>query len=260
MEYPLIPPPYHDFCPLTFGQEDCGAGHGWGPAPRNCYLIHHVLAGKGVFHREGEEYHISAGQCFVVVPNQIIDYCADEEDPWHYVWITFDTTLPLPARMTAPVITSPTVARLMSDAHDALRHGALQPEILLCAMLWQMYSHFAAKDTTFDRRISHTDALMRYAKNIIDLEYMQDISVASLAERLHLERSYFSALFKKQFGMSPQTYLVEYRLNTAKDLICNYGYTPGEAGKATGYSDPCNFSRMFKRRFGVTPGEAKKMS
>lgn len=41
---------------------------------------------KGDIH----EYELGAGQGFLICPGQINLYTADEQDPWHYVWIEFD--------------------------------------------------------------------------------------------------------------------------------------------------------------------------
>ena len=36
------------------------------------------------------EYHLSAGQGFLICPGQINLYTADEQEPWKYVWVEFD--------------------------------------------------------------------------------------------------------------------------------------------------------------------------
>ncbi len=252
-EFSLVNRRFHELNPLVFGHEVCKPLHSYGPATRFFYLIHYVVSGEGIFQRGGKQYRVRAGQCFVICPDDITFYQADEADPWHYIWLGFTTSLPLPPRMTAPILESETAARIFPEMLRYMEAGVEQPEIYLTARLWELYSHFSCHDRTADQ--SHTETLMLRAKNAIESEYMQEITVEGLAKRLHLERSYFSTLFKKYFGISPQGYLVNYRLRIAALLLTREHYTPTLAARATGYTDLCNFSRMFKKKYHMSPSE-----
>ena len=50
------------------GTEPCAPGHAFGPAVRPHYLIHVVLDGKGIYKRNGETYHLKAGDAFLISP------------------------------------------------------------------------------------------------------------------------------------------------------------------------------------------------
>ena len=86
---------------------------------------------------------------------------------------------------------------------------------------------------------------------------MNRIGVSDIAEALALERSYFSSLFKKETGISPQRYLMEYRFNRAAELLREHGYSVSRAANAVGYAEVTNFSKMFRRFFGVSATEYK---
>ena len=72
-----------------FGYEKCEPLHSYGPYARNHYLFHYVISGKGYLRADGE-YQITAGHGFLIEPNQVTTYFADENDPWEYAWIEFD--------------------------------------------------------------------------------------------------------------------------------------------------------------------------
>lgn len=256
-EFTLVNRRFRELNPISFGHQQCPPSHAYGPATRFYYLIHYIVSGKGMFVRQGQTYALHAGQCFVIRPDETTYYEADRADPWQYIWIGFTASLPLPDRMTSAVIESKRAAILFPEMLSYLQTEVEQPEIYLTARLWELYSHFACHDRT-TLPIAHTESLMLRAKNVIETEYMHEITVEGLAKRLHLERSYFSTLFKKQFGMSPQQYLVDYRLSVAALLMTRYHYTPSLAARASGYTDPCNFSRMFRRKYGVTPGQYRR--
>ena len=63
------------------GHEYCQPGHTWGPGVRDHYLIHLVVAGKGVYQVNGAAYNLQEGDLFLAKPNQLITYAADETDP-----------------------------------------------------------------------------------------------------------------------------------------------------------------------------------
>ena len=72
------------------GREQCQPGHTWGPGVRDHYLIHLVVAGKGVYQVNGASHTLQEGDLFLAKPNQLITYAADETDPWEYYWVGFN--------------------------------------------------------------------------------------------------------------------------------------------------------------------------
>ena len=63
------------------GYEKCQGLHSWGSGVRDHYLIHHIISGKGVYKTPQGEYHLSAGDTFLIYPYTVITYTADKNDP-----------------------------------------------------------------------------------------------------------------------------------------------------------------------------------
>ena len=96
------------------------------------------------------------------------------------------------------------------------------------------------------------------ALSYIHSEYVNAITVQDIANRLSLDRSYLSHIFKKRMGVAPGVYLRNYRLNRAAELMTVYGEKPSTAANSVGFDDIFHFSKSFKKQFGVSPREYKK--
>ena len=74
---------------LTCGAKRCLPGELSGPALREHYLLHVCLSGRGVFQTQDKGYDIGPGEAFLMLPGEVSAYRADEEDPWHNIWVGF---------------------------------------------------------------------------------------------------------------------------------------------------------------------------
>ena len=64
------------------GSEVCVPLHSYGPAVRNYYLFHIVIKGRGRFHYDNQVLEISENQIFMIKPDEVTYYEADELSPW----------------------------------------------------------------------------------------------------------------------------------------------------------------------------------
>jgi AraC family transcriptional regulator of arabinose operon len=84
------------------------------------------------------------------------------------------------------------------------------------------------------------------------------INVTDIVEYIGFTRSYFSTLFRRHMGISPQEYLMRYRMEQACRLLRDTALSVQEIGERVGYQEPLNFSRSFKRSVGLSPTEYRK--
>lgn len=96
-------------------------------------------------------------------------------------------------------------------------------------------------------------------REYVDQHYMEDMTLESLAERYHFNASYFSQQFKRFTGMNLSDYLMDVRLEQAKNLLIHTDGKVHRIASAVGYSSDKYFIRLFKRRTGMTPNEYRNL-
>lgn len=79
-----------------------------------------------------------------------------------------------------------------------------------------------------------------------------------LAKKCCISEVYLRQLFLKETGMTPKQFVLEVRLEKAKQMLSEGLKTVGEVSELCGFSNPYHFSRMFKEKSGVSPLEYRK--
>jgi two-component system response regulator YesN len=80
--------------------------------------------------------------------------------------------------------------------------------------------------------------------------YDQEISLESTAKHFFIDKSYLCKLFKKHINQNFNDYLLQIRINNAKELLTHPEYTVNRVAPMVGYSDYSYFGRVFKKKWG----------
>jgi two-component system response regulator YesN len=96
---------------------------------------------------------------------------------------------------------------------------------------------------------------VREAKRYIAEHYMETVTLEQIAERVHLNPSYFSIVFKKKTGQNFSDYLTACRMDEAKRVLRDTDWKITTVCGAVGYADSKYFSRIFTKLVGLKPSE-----
>ncbi len=118
---------------------------------------------------------------------------------------------------------------------------------VLCSEHGGLLRALASRDEHFTR-------IARVLKDI-HTDCAKPFSVEGMAKRAGMSVAAFHQNFKTVTASSPLQYLKRIRLDRAKRLMAHDGHNASTAARAVGYESPSQFSREFKRLFGVTPIE-----
>ncbi|MDQ0230754.1 AraC-like DNA-binding protein [Metabacillus malikii] len=260
--------PITDLYLTQYGKEKCLPAHDHGPAMRDYYLIHYIFHGKGTFKVGKNTYHLKEGQGFLICPDTITYYQADEAEPWHYYWMGFngyqaDNLLNQANLSRENPIFDTSLHYQLTQQFEQLCNNKMadqRDELESIGQLYLLLSLLACGQTK-DEATDSSDKHIKYVSQVVDfikMNYANKITVAEIASLIGLNRSYLSSIFKKYMNQSIQGYLIQHRIQVAKELLRKKEITIGDIARSVGYSDPLLFSKVFKKVCGISPLNYRK--
>lgn len=248
------------------GWEKCSPGHRFGPNKRESYALHVILNGRGVFEYNGKHYQLEKGDAFLLWPGMEAWYEADKQDPWEYLWIGmqgykadkifeqagFGRKLPL-HRVDCEEVLKFYIDQIME------KPGLVQEETMYRNGYMKLFiaALLESNERLYPSTIQeHTYPGSVYVKHAIEYmyhHYREKIRINELAEYIGVNRSYLTNMFKKNIGCSPQEYLVNLRIEQAKDLLRHTQKSISTVAEEVGYHDQLAFSKIFKQRCHMSP-------
>lgn len=252
------------------GREACTPCHSFGPVTRNHYLFHYVLSGTGTLMADDakgitQTYSVRSGQGFLIFPEQITTYYADQHSPWEYSWIEFDglrvkEALSLTDFSLNHPIYHPHSKDLQEQMVKEMNYIISHPKESSFHLLGHLYLFFdyfiqSAKSTRLTQSSKMSDYYIQEAIHYMEQNFQNDISIEEITAVCGINRSYLGKIFRNSIGRSPQEFLMNYRMVKATELLKLTTLSIADIGTAVGYGNPLHFSRAFKNIYGVSPRE-----
>ncbi len=149
------------------------------------------------------------------------------------------------------------IAHAMRQAELYFRSDHPKRQSILSALGALVVSYVTA--FTPDTQLSPVVVAVRndISRHLSDCTFSLEDSI----RKMPLNYDYVRKLFKKELGLTPHEYLIQSRMELARDLISSgisnqySSYTVSQIAEASGFSEPLYFSRVFKKYFGVSPSE-----
>jgi len=246
------------------GMEKCKKSHSYGPALRDHYLIHFILKGKGIFYVNGKSYKLKENQGFLICPDIITYYEADAEDPWIYTWVGFkgikaEYYLKLAnLHQESPIFECTEVEFVQKCFEDMRKATELKyaRELRLQGLLHMFLSELieeVGKNDIVSSNSNYKELYIKKSLHYVETNYANKLTIAEMAKSVGLNKNYFSTFFRENIGMTPQEYIIKFRINKACELMSNEGLTIGDISRSVGYDDTLGFSKIFKKEKGISP-------
>jgi len=92
----------------------------------------------------------------------------------------------------------------------------------------------------------------------IDAHFSSNLSLAYFSDKLKINKYYFAKVFKKYTGFSPIEYIINTRINNAKEFLQYSDAMVSEISTLVGFNNTCHFINSFKQKAGFTPLKFRK--
>lgn len=255
-----------DFYLCFCGYAKCDPLHSFGPGVRPNYVIHYILEGEGIYHVDGQKFRLQAGQGFIIEPNILTFYQADQHHPWSYVWVGFSGPRApeylsyLGFNHNHLIFKSSETKRIRDLVFQMLRSNQNTPknEFYLHGLFFEFFSCLIdenaprqQEDLNHDRET--TNRYLREAIAYIQQHFAEGLRVSDLANHVAVSRGYLYQIFNETLGMSPKQYLTNFCMTRATELLTLDDEPVEEVAKKCGYPNPIAFSALFRKRMGTSP-------
>ena len=239
------------------------SGHGFDPHRHDTYAIGFTLDGVQAFRYRGSAQRSTAGEVFVLHPDEVHDGHAGTSAGFRYRILYVEPRLIQEALGARPL---PFVrdavsrnARLMRAILPALDDLDMPLEDLQRDDIVSELAHaLAATDASLAPLGKPCWRGVNAARELID-NSAGAVAATELEAVAGLSRYALSRHFRACLGTSPHRYLVMRRLDRARGLI-RKGLPLADAALACGFADQSHMTRQFKQAYGVSPGRFARLA
>lgn len=261
----------HDLAIYQFGYEKCSGDQHFGPFKRDCFMLHFLVSGQGLYKIRNKTFHLKKGDCFLVIPDEDTYYEANKTDPYEFYWIGFRGV---------------NAKQLMEDLgfyrnDNFVYHSNKQEYDILHKYMRNIVTFDEVDEKVYLYNLGHLylilSLLMQKTEKVresvkidentwkevseyIAFNYRQPITIESLSSQFGFHRTSLYKLFKRNTGMSPSDYILNYRLDKAMQMVKNTTHLYKNISIECGFNDPTYFYKAFKRKFRRTPQQIRDLN
>jgi AraC family transcriptional regulator of arabinose operon len=238
------------------------------PAGRKDYQLLYFINGKGKFIQGNSCYTVSEGEIFIYYPNEPQYYEYNLKDLPNLYWVHF-TGNNIPDILDQLNLSTFRLHRvLVKDVYHTLLDKIIRElqlkrnhfDTLANTYFYELLT-LMSRSVIENTQQQHTWQYeqVERAIQIFHTEFKNPFSLSDYAKQCNMSVSWFARIFRQQTGLSPQQYLINVRINKAKELLVSSSYNISEIAEIIGYQNPLYFSRIFNKYIGCSPSEYRKL-
>lgn len=240
------------------------------PAGMKGFIINLTIKGKGQVFRGDQAFTVEPGDMLLFPPTAMHYYgrAADAQE-WHHRWVYFRPRaywadwLKWPKKVESVGLLNLADSQLFQEfehlfieIENMYKQTRPMSEQLAMNLLERLL--IRSYELSSQTESSTVDQRVHEACQILSESISAEISIDSLAERVFLSPSRLAHLFRNQMGVGIVRWREDQRIIRAKLLLQTTPLTVAIIGQQVGYDDQLYFSRVFKKRVGVSPTEYRK--
>lgn len=228
----------------------------------NSFLLLYTFKGNGTLCSMDTQVDLSPESCAIIDCHTPHEYYAKSEQ-WEFFWIHFDGSgvralleILYPAGLQAITIkNAPSLELLLNKLLKLTEHN----DIISCSdASSHMHSLFhlllqSALESEHNHKKENPDKDIVAAVEFIQANYPYPITIDDMIQEIPISKYHFIRCFRRIMGVTPYSYLTNYRINMSKILLRSSDKSIADIAEACGFLDTSNFITQFKKHTGVRP-------
>lgn len=237
--------------------------------------IAYIISGKSIFNIDNKSYEVKEGDLIIINPNQMHNGLVTDPDKASVEFFIgfkdfsfenlkesklFDNLSPV-------IHTSPYTRKLFLNLIDSIMEENNSNQYGKYFMLKSYLMKFILliirekENLELPETTSNKSKVSKEISEYFHNHFSEKISLDQIAKNMYLSPFYISKIFKEEIGDTPINYLIKIRLEHAKDLLLKASnLNIKEISCIVGYEDAYYFSKLFKKYYGSSPAEYKKIN
>ncbi|NMA24063.1 MAG: AraC family transcriptional regulator [Clostridiales bacterium] len=225
------------------------------------FLVVYTLSGSGILKYRNREYRLMPGQVFFIDCMEYQFYQTSGRLPWEFLWVHFNGGASL--------------AYFNQYIKNGTSVTGVRDEAVMKSIFWSMLETSRTRDykteaiasklitdllteLLISSCVNHTmlHAVPHYIHDVIryiDKNYTQRITLDNLSESFAVNKFRLQKEFKRHIGLTPNDYVINCRLNRAKELLKYSDLSVSEISYRVGIENVSHFINLFKKSEHKTP-------
>jgi len=225
------------------------------------YELFIVTSGTLYIANEKEEYCVSEGEYLIMGPSkrQYGSRASQCTFHWlHFLAPTMEDAFDIQIPETEMI---PDISRLITWINQICYaktkgYSDIACSYLFTSLIAELHFQLKVNQPMESQGVSiQKEHLCKQIKEYIRFNSLENIKIHALAKHFGYHEKYLSSVFKSTSGMGLKEYLLQVKLEYAKDMLLNTGSSISQIAQTIGYSDIHNFSHAFKKALGISPRE-----
>ena len=234
----------------------------------NFYVFEYIIGGKGYLIYDDKRFELQKGDFFLLEPHTK-QYCySDKFDPMHKYFVVFycDMLRTVLQELDLSGVTlfsgfdaQSEMAQICELVKNVPNNSQIAYPVLHLVMdlLLRLAQHRRNSVNGGTPAVSETASK---TKQILDESLTVSTDITAISKALFRSRSSVNREFIRAYGISPYQYLLNKRIELAKNLLKNTDYSVKDIASILVFADSFHFSNVFKHKTGKSPTEYRKTS
>lgn len=255
-----------DVALVCVGREECLPAYRVSAVSTPYQALEFISAGRGAVRTDDGQRELSPGTVFGYAHRSAPDMWTDVEHPMTKYFATFILESadghPAPALLTPgeglTLRHSPDLTTLQA-LFEAMIDEARRPTPISSEIAYRFLDLIVLKAEHANEQQDEQDSVAarsyEAACSCIEANFLELTGLSDLSERLALDSTYLCKLFRRFGAETPHQCIMRHKLNHAAELLLGGMLPVNRIASAVGFQDPFYFSRLFRKRFGMSPSQ-----